>query len=86
MNPEDKDPIETSEWLDAINSVIEEEGIERASFLMTKLAKRLNEEGAIPTYNLTTPFRNSIPVKTRLKCLVICLWKEELDHLLGGML
>ena len=63
MNPEDKDPIETSEWIEAINSVIEEEGVERASFLMTKLAKRLNEEGAIPTYNLTTPFRNSIPVK-----------------------
>ena len=51
MNSEDKDPIETSEWLDAINSVIEEEGIDRASFLMTKLAKRLNEEGAIPSYN-----------------------------------
>ena len=63
MHPEDKDPIETSEWLDAINSVIEEEGVDRASFLMTKLAKRLNEEGAIPTYNLTTPFRNSIPLK-----------------------
>ena len=30
---------------------------------MTKLAKKLNEEGAIPSYNLTTPFRNSIPVK-----------------------
>jgi len=59
----DLDPIETSEWLDAISSVIEEEGIERASFLMTKLAKKLNEEGAIPSYNLTTPFRNSIPVK-----------------------
>ena len=44
MNPEDKDPIETSEWLEAINSVIEEEGVDRASFLMTKLAKRLNEE------------------------------------------
>jgi pyruvate dehydrogenase complex dehydrogenase (E1) component len=40
MIPEDKDPIETSEWLDAINSVIEEEGIERASFIMTKLAKK----------------------------------------------
>ena len=63
MNPEDKDPIDTIEWLEAINSVIEEEGLDRASFLMTKLAKRLNEEGAIPTYNLTTPFRNSIPVK-----------------------
>ena len=59
----DLDPIETSEWLDAISSVIEEEGIERASFIMTKLAKKLNEEGAIPSYNLTTPFRNSIPVK-----------------------
>ena len=42
MLPEDKDPIETREWLEAINSVIEEEGIERASFLMTKLAKKLN--------------------------------------------
>ncbi|MDA8934211.1 pyruvate dehydrogenase (acetyl-transferring), homodimeric type [Gammaproteobacteria bacterium] len=61
--PKDLDPIETSEWLDAISSVIEEEGIERASFLMTKLAKKLNEEGAIPSYNLTTPFRNSIPAK-----------------------
>ncbi|MDA8999601.1 pyruvate dehydrogenase (acetyl-transferring), homodimeric type, partial [Gammaproteobacteria bacterium] len=30
---------------------------------MTKLAKKLNEEGAIPSYNLTTPFRNSIPAK-----------------------
>ena len=43
MHPEDKDPIETSEWLDAINRVIEEEGVDRASLLMTKLAKRLNE-------------------------------------------
>ena len=59
----DLDPIETSEWLEAINSVIKEEGIERASFIMTKLAKKLNEEGAIPSYNLTTPFRNSIPAK-----------------------
>ena len=55
MIPEDKDPIETSEWLEAIDSVIEKEGVERASFLMTKLAKKLNEEGAIPSYNLTTP-------------------------------
>ena len=59
----DLDPIETSEWLEAINSVIKEEGIARASFIMTKLAKKLNEEGAIPSYNLTTPFRNSIPAK-----------------------
>ena len=59
----DLDPIETNEWLEAIDSVIKEEGVERASFIMTKLAKKLNEEGAIPSYNLTTPFRNSIPAK-----------------------
>jgi pyruvate dehydrogenase E1 component len=59
----DIDPIETSEWLESINSVIEEEGIERASYLLTKLAARLNQEGAIPSYNLTTPFKNTIAVK-----------------------
>jgi pyruvate dehydrogenase E1 component len=37
----DLDPIETNEWLEAINSVIKEEGIERASFIMTKLAKKV---------------------------------------------
>ena len=63
MSTNDHDPIETSEWLEAINSVIEQEGIERASFLLSKLAKKLNQEGAIPSYNLTTPFKNSISVK-----------------------
>ena len=63
MPSKDIDPIETSEWLESINSVIEEEGIERASYLLTKLAARLNQEGAIPSYNLTTPFKNTIAVK-----------------------
>ena len=63
MSTNDHDPIETSEWLEAINSVIEQEGIERASFLLSKLAKKINQEGAIPSYNLTTPFKNSISVK-----------------------
>ena len=63
MSSKDIDPIETSEWLEAINSVIEEEGVERASYLLTKLAERLNQEGAIPSYNLTTPFKNTIPAK-----------------------
>ena len=63
MSDKDIDPIETSEWLEAINSVIEEEGIDRASFLLSRLAKKLNQEGAIPSYNLTTPFKNSIPLK-----------------------
>ena len=63
MSSKDIDPIETSEWLESINSVIEEEGIGRASYLLTKLAERLNQEGAIPSYNLTTPFKNTIALK-----------------------
>ena len=63
MRNKDSDPIETNEWLEAINSVIEEEGVERASYLLTKIAERLNQEGAIPSYNLTTPFKNTISVK-----------------------
>ena len=63
MRNKDSDPIETNEWLEAINSVIEEEGVDRASYLLTKIAERLNQEGAIPSYNLTTPFKNTISVK-----------------------
>jgi len=63
LSSKDIDPIETSEWLEAINSVIEEEGIDRASYLLTKIAERLNQEGAIPSYNLTTSFKNTIHTK-----------------------
>ena len=67
MPPKDIDPVETLEWVDAINSVIDEEGLERASYLLTKVAERLNQEGAVPSYNLTTPFKNSISVKDEAK-------------------
>ena len=36
---EDKDPIETREWLDALDEVVRYEGEERASFLLLELAK-----------------------------------------------
>ena len=67
MPPKDIDPVETLEWIDAINSVIDEEGLERASYLLTRVAERLNQEGAVPSYNLTTPFKNSISVKDEAK-------------------
>ena len=33
----DVDPIETQEWLDALSSVLENEGSERAHFLLENL-------------------------------------------------
>jgi pyruvate dehydrogenase E1 component len=46
LSENDIDPIETQEWLEAINSVIEEEGVERASYILSKLANKLNQEGS----------------------------------------
>ena len=57
----DIDFLETQEWIEAIDSVIQNAGTERASFLLTELAKKLTATGEVPTYNLTTPFRNTIP-------------------------
>ena len=70
----DKPPSNTSvndpelkEWLDALQNVIDEDGNDRASFILGKLASKLTESGTIPNYNLTTPFRNSIPVNEEAK-------------------
>ena len=70
----DKPPSNTSvndpelkEWLDALQKVIDEDGNDRASFILGKLATKLTESGTIPNYNLTTPFRNSIPVNEEAK-------------------
>ena len=35
--PNDVDPIETRDWLQAIESVIREEGVERAQYLIDQL-------------------------------------------------
>ena len=58
---------ELQEWLDALANIISEDGNDRASFILGKLASKLTELGTIPNYNLTTPFRNSIPVSEEAK-------------------
>ncbi len=58
---------ELKEWLDALENIINEDGNDRASFILGKLASKLTESGTIPDFNLTTPFRNSIPVNEEAK-------------------
>ncbi|CAL4320838.1 Pyruvate dehydrogenase E1 component [Buchnera aphidicola (Eriosoma lanigerum)] len=41
----DLDPIETQDWIEAITSVISEEGIDRAEFLIDKLIFKVNNNG-----------------------------------------
>ena len=66
MQKSRNDP-ELQEWLDALTDIISEDGNDRASFILGKLASELTALGTIPNYNLTTPFRNTIPVSEEAK-------------------
>jgi len=63
INPRkvDSDPVETREWLEAINSVIEQEGVERAQYILQRLSSKVTETGAQLPYAINTPYRNTIP-------------------------
>ncbi len=56
----DIDPVETREWLDALESVLDQEGVERAIYLLTRLSERASKNGAQLPYLVTTPYRNTI--------------------------
>jgi len=57
----DMDPVETEEWLEALNSVIDKEGVERAQYLLQRLSSKVTETGAQLPYAINTPYRNTIP-------------------------
>ena len=58
---DDQNPEETREWLDAMYSVIEEEGIDRAQFLLSSLADRARVIGSTEdSSSVSTPYRNTI--------------------------
>ena len=59
---QDLDPVETQEWLDALESVLDKEGEERAHYLMTRMGELATRTGSQLPYAITTPYRNTIPV------------------------
>ena len=59
---DDVDPAETREWLEALESVLEREGPERATWLLETLTNEAQEQGAIRTH-LNTPYLNTIAPK-----------------------
>jgi len=58
----DVDPVETREWLDALDSVLAFEGTDRARFLLGELSTEGRRRGAPAPYSATTPYVNTIPV------------------------
>jgi pyruvate dehydrogenase E1 component len=57
----DVDPQETREWIEAIEAVIERDGLERAHFLLSQLADRATSAGVPSPYSANTPYINTIP-------------------------
>src|SRR5436305_5044450 len=60
VNPPDADPVETREWLEAFDTLVESEGRERATYLLRKLLDhaRARRVPLPPVHN--TPYKNSV--------------------------
>ncbi|MES9851004.1 MAG: pyruvate dehydrogenase (acetyl-transferring), homodimeric type [Candidatus Thiodiazotropha sp. L084R] len=58
----DIDPIETQEWLDALEAVLENEGVERAHFIIERLVDKARRSGAHLPFSANTAYINTIPV------------------------
>ncbi|GGD00915.1 pyruvate dehydrogenase (acetyl-transferring), homodimeric type [Halopseudomonas salina] len=62
MKQDDIDPLETQEWLDSLESVLDNEGEDRAHYLITRLGELASRSGTPLPYAITTPYRNTIPL------------------------
>ena len=58
---EDLDSLETQEWLEAVESVFEKEGIYRAHYILDRLVTKARKSGAYLPYSATTAYLNTIP-------------------------
>ena len=59
----DIDPVESAEWLEALEAVIEHDGPERARELLEKVFAKARLRGLNAVEDLSTPYVNTIPVE-----------------------
>ena len=57
----DIDPQETGEWLAALDSILQQEGVERAHYILEQLIARARKSGAYLPYSANTAYLNTIP-------------------------
>ncbi|WP_374419749.1 pyruvate dehydrogenase (acetyl-transferring), homodimeric type [Chromobacterium sp.] len=74
--PDDIDPLETQEWTEALESVLDAEGPERAHYLLEQLVERTRRRGAHLPFDATTAYQNSIPLGKEMKSP----GNHELEH------
>jgi pyruvate dehydrogenase E1 component len=56
----DLNPRETSEWVEALNQVLDEEGPDRAAFILERLSDQARRAGADLPIQLNTPYVNTL--------------------------
>ena len=61
LQAQDADPVESSEWLESMQAVIERAGPERAHYLLELLVDYTRRSGGHLPYNATTAYVNTIP-------------------------
>jgi len=62
----DKDPQETSEWLEALDQILNEDSPERVAYLLDKLNERARANGLNLPPQFNTPYCNTIPASEDL--------------------
>ncbi|MEX0585462.1 MAG: pyruvate dehydrogenase (acetyl-transferring), homodimeric type, partial [Pirellulales bacterium] len=60
---DDQDPVETSEWLESLDYVLESQGPNRVSYLLSALDESAYRQGVELPFTANTPYINSIPVE-----------------------
>src|ERR1043165_2659402 len=58
---QDIDPLETREWVDSLDAVLEIEGPDRAHFILEQLVDKARRSGAYLPYRAQTAYINTIP-------------------------
>ena len=64
----DPDSIETQEWLDALESVLDQEGPERAHYLLERMVDLARRRGAHIPFSSNTAYVNTIPAHLGEHC------------------
>ena len=67
VNEGDIDPLETNEWLESLSAVIDNDGSQRAHYLIKELINKAYMEGANIPYTQNTPYINTIPTNEEKK-------------------
>lgn len=63
----DIDPLESQEWQEAIQDVIERDGANRAHYLLDKAVQQARAAGATLPFSATTPYQNTIPADDEIE-------------------